>query len=96
MRARPEVVAISDYSKGLGHADVLTIGAEQLVEMKAARPDNWGPNPTRAAPRTDEGPSPGRFDPAQCLVSAVAKAVGAPELRASEPLLSLSALTGPA
>jgi hypothetical protein len=49
MRARPEIITISDYSQGLGHADVITVGAEELIEMKAARPDNWGPDPAGAA-----------------------------------------------
>lgn len=48
MRARPDVIAISDYSRGLGHADMITVGAEQLVEMRPAQPDNWGPNPAGA------------------------------------------------
>lgn len=45
-RALPEVVSIIDFSKGLGHSDVVTVGADDLVEMTAVRPDNWGANPT--------------------------------------------------
>ncbi len=45
IRAIPEVVSIIDFSQGLGDAETITVGAGGLVEMKAARPDNWGPNP---------------------------------------------------
>lgn len=44
MRARPFIVTIVDFSQGLGHADVITVGGD-AVAMEAARPDNWGPNP---------------------------------------------------
>jgi nitroimidazol reductase NimA-like FMN-containing flavoprotein (pyridoxamine 5'-phosphate oxidase superfamily) len=44
-RALPEVVSIIDFSKGLGHSDIITVGAAELVEMTAVRPDNWGANP---------------------------------------------------
>jgi nitroimidazol reductase NimA-like FMN-containing flavoprotein (pyridoxamine 5'-phosphate oxidase superfamily) len=49
MRARPEIISIVDFSKGLGHSDGITVGADDLVDMGPARPDNWGPNP-QAAP----------------------------------------------
>jgi nitroimidazol reductase NimA-like FMN-containing flavoprotein (pyridoxamine 5'-phosphate oxidase superfamily) len=42
MRAFPSIVTIIDYSKGFGHADVLTVGAAGIAEMTPARPDNWG------------------------------------------------------
>lgn len=41
MRAYPAIVTILDYSKGLGHADVLTV-APGGVEMTPARDDDWG------------------------------------------------------
>jgi nitroimidazol reductase NimA-like FMN-containing flavoprotein (pyridoxamine 5'-phosphate oxidase superfamily) len=42
MRANPEVITVLDYSKGFGHADLLTVGPGGLVEMTAARDDDWG------------------------------------------------------
>jgi hypothetical protein len=45
MRARPDIVTTVDFSKGLGHEDVITVGADQITEMEPARSDNWGPNP---------------------------------------------------
>jgi nitroimidazol reductase NimA-like FMN-containing flavoprotein (pyridoxamine 5'-phosphate oxidase superfamily) len=42
MRANPEIITILDYSKGFGHADLLTVGAGGLTEMTAAREDDWG------------------------------------------------------
>ena len=44
MRAYPTIVTILDYSKGLGHADVLTVSPGG-VEMTAARDDDWGFSP---------------------------------------------------
>lgn len=44
MRAYPSVVTILDYSKGFGHADVLTV-APGGVEMTPARDDDWGFSP---------------------------------------------------
>ena len=41
MRAYPAIVTILDYSKGFGHADVLTVSPGG-VEMTAARDDDWG------------------------------------------------------
>lgn len=41
MRAYPEIVTILDYSKGFGHADVLTV-APGGIEMTPARDDDWG------------------------------------------------------
>jgi len=41
MRAYPEIVTILDYSKGFGHADILTVSPGG-VEMTPARDDDWG------------------------------------------------------
>lgn len=41
MRAYPSIVSILDYSKGFGHADVLTVSPGG-VEMTPARDDDWG------------------------------------------------------
>lgn len=41
MRAYCSIVTILDYSKGFGHADVLTV-APGGVEMTPARDDDWG------------------------------------------------------
>ncbi|HVU29660.1 MAG TPA: pyridoxamine 5'-phosphate oxidase family protein [Sphingomicrobium sp.] len=42
MRANPEIITILDYSKGFGHADLLTVGPGGLTQMTAARDDDWG------------------------------------------------------
>lgn len=42
MRANPEIITILDYSKGFGHADLLTVGPGGFTEMTAARDDDWG------------------------------------------------------
>lgn len=42
MRANPQIITILDYSKGFGHADLLTVGPGGLTEMTAARDDDWG------------------------------------------------------
>jgi len=47
-RARPQVVTTIDYSNGLGHADVINIGPDELSFMEPARPDDWGPDPQTA------------------------------------------------
>jgi hypothetical protein len=44
-RALPQVISIVDFSKGLGHSDVVTVGADQTLELTEARADNWGPDP---------------------------------------------------
>jgi nitroimidazol reductase NimA-like FMN-containing flavoprotein (pyridoxamine 5'-phosphate oxidase superfamily) len=41
MRAYCSIVTILDYSKGFGHADVLTVGPGG-AEMTPARDDDWG------------------------------------------------------
>jgi nitroimidazol reductase NimA-like FMN-containing flavoprotein (pyridoxamine 5'-phosphate oxidase superfamily) len=42
MRANPEIITVLDYSKGFGHADLLTVGPGGLTEMTPARDDDWG------------------------------------------------------
>lgn len=42
MRANPSIITILDYSKGFGHADLLTVGPGGLTDMTAARDDDWG------------------------------------------------------
>lgn len=42
MQVKPEVVTVLDYSKGIGHSDVLTIGPGNLVMTSTAREPNWG------------------------------------------------------
>lgn len=42
MRANPQIITVLDYSKGFGHADLLTVGPGGLTEMTAARDDDWG------------------------------------------------------
>ena len=51
-RALPQVITIVDFSKGLGHSDVVTVNADQSLEPTPARADNWGPDP--AADRDTE------------------------------------------
>lgn len=41
MRAKPELITILDYTKGFGHADLLTVSPGG-VEMTPARDDDWG------------------------------------------------------
>jgi nitroimidazol reductase NimA-like FMN-containing flavoprotein (pyridoxamine 5'-phosphate oxidase superfamily) len=54
MRAAPRIVTISDYTKGFGHADVVTLGPAGIIDMQAARPDDWGFTPANE-PRGDGG-----------------------------------------
>lgn len=42
MRANPAIITILDYSKGFGHADLLTVGPGGLTDMTPARDDDWG------------------------------------------------------
>jgi nitroimidazol reductase NimA-like FMN-containing flavoprotein (pyridoxamine 5'-phosphate oxidase superfamily) len=44
-RALPEIITIVDFSKGLGHSDVVTVNADQSLELSPARTNNWGPDP---------------------------------------------------
>lgn len=41
MRAYPSIITITDYSRGFGHSDVLTVSPGG-VEMTPARDDDWG------------------------------------------------------
>jgi nitroimidazol reductase NimA-like FMN-containing flavoprotein (pyridoxamine 5'-phosphate oxidase superfamily) len=41
MRAYCSIVTILDYSKGFGHADLLTVSGD-IAEMTPARDDDWG------------------------------------------------------
>ncbi|HJP67982.1 MAG TPA: hypothetical protein VJ846_03685, partial [Sphingomicrobium sp.] len=41
MRAYCSIVTVLDYSKGFGHADLLTVGPGG-TEMSPARDDDWG------------------------------------------------------
>lgn len=45
MRARCSIITVSDYSQGLGHADLLMIDADTIVSMTAVRLDDWGFTP---------------------------------------------------
>lgn len=57
MRAAMRIVTVSDYSKGFGHADVVTLGPAGIIDMQAARPDDWGFTPASRADgdHLDEG-----------------------------------------
>lgn len=50
MRAYCSIVTILDYSKGFGHADLLTVGPGG-PEMTPARDDDWGFQPAARATR---------------------------------------------
>jgi hypothetical protein len=45
MRALPQIISVVDFSRGLGHAEALSVGADQIAAFTAATPDNWGYNP---------------------------------------------------
>ena len=45
IRALPQYISVVDFSKGLGHAELISVGPEQIVGLTANQPDNWGPNP---------------------------------------------------
>ena len=47
-RALPEVITIVDFSKGLGHSEVVNVNADQSLELSPARVNNWGPDPAVA------------------------------------------------
>ena len=47
MRALPRVLSVVDFSRGLGHAEALSVGAEQIAAFTAATPNAWGFNPAR-------------------------------------------------
>ena len=42
VRAAPRLITLSDYSRGFGHADVVTLGPAGIIDMEPARPDDWG------------------------------------------------------
>jgi nitroimidazol reductase NimA-like FMN-containing flavoprotein (pyridoxamine 5'-phosphate oxidase superfamily) len=46
MRVAPRILTISNYSRGFGHADVVTMGPAGIIDMKPARPDDWGFGPS--------------------------------------------------
>lgn len=48
LRASPEIISVLDYSLGFGHADIVTVGAEEIVTMAPAQPDDWGMGPASA------------------------------------------------
>jgi hypothetical protein len=45
MRALPRIISVVDFSRGLGHTEALSIGAEQIAAFTAATPSDWGFNP---------------------------------------------------
>jgi hypothetical protein len=45
MRALPRIISVVDFSRGLGHSEALSVGAEQISAFTAATPSNWGFNP---------------------------------------------------
>jgi len=51
MRALPRIMSVIDFSRGLGHAESLSVGADQIAAFTAATPNNWGfdPSPSPAA-----------------------------------------------
>jgi nitroimidazol reductase NimA-like FMN-containing flavoprotein (pyridoxamine 5'-phosphate oxidase superfamily) len=45
VRAVPRDVAILDFSKGLGHSDMIRVGPGLVITMDPVRPNDWGPTP---------------------------------------------------
>ena len=45
VRAVPRDVAIIDFSKGIGHSDMVRVGPGMSITMDPVRPDDWGPAP---------------------------------------------------
>jgi hypothetical protein len=45
MRALPRIISVIDFSRGLGHAEALSVGADQIAAFTAATPNNWGYGP---------------------------------------------------
>jgi nitroimidazol reductase NimA-like FMN-containing flavoprotein (pyridoxamine 5'-phosphate oxidase superfamily) len=45
MRALPRIISVVDFSRGLGHSEALSVGADQIAAFTAATPNNWGFNP---------------------------------------------------
>lgn len=46
MRAACRVITVSDYSKGFGHSEVVTVGPAGILDMQPARPEDWGFTPS--------------------------------------------------
>ena len=42
MRAAPRLITLSDFSRGFGHADVVSLGPAGIIDMEPVRPDDWG------------------------------------------------------
>jgi hypothetical protein len=47
MRALPRIISVVDFSRGLGHTEALSVGADQIAAFTAATPSNWGFNPAQ-------------------------------------------------
>jgi len=45
MRALPRIVSVVDFSRGLGHCEAMSVGADQIAAFTAATPNNWGFDP---------------------------------------------------
>ncbi len=45
MRALPRIISVVDFSRGLGHTEDMSVGADQIAAFTAATPSNWGFNP---------------------------------------------------
>jgi nitroimidazol reductase NimA-like FMN-containing flavoprotein (pyridoxamine 5'-phosphate oxidase superfamily) len=45
MRALPRIISVVDFSRGLGHTEAMSVGADQIAAFTAATPSNWGFNP---------------------------------------------------
>ena len=48
IRVLPHVISGVDFSAGLGHAETILVGADEIEAFTAVRPDNWGPNPAHS------------------------------------------------
>jgi nitroimidazol reductase NimA-like FMN-containing flavoprotein (pyridoxamine 5'-phosphate oxidase superfamily) len=46
MRALPRIISVVDFSRGLGHSEAMSVGADQIAAFTAATPNNWGFNPS--------------------------------------------------
>ncbi len=47
-RALPQIITIVDLSQGLGQTDVVTVNADQTLELSPARANDWGPDAAAA------------------------------------------------
>ncbi len=54
-RVLPQVISVVDFSKGLGHSDVVKVNADQSLELTGAKEDDWGPDPARRDEMVREG-----------------------------------------